>query len=231
MDSPDSTLTPVPFGRPMRETHFLLSPDYNPLNHGSFGTYPKHVQQRLHHVQALSEARPDVFILYNYPRFLDDSRLALAEFMDLPVEELVLVPNASMAINVVLQNLVFERGDVIVHFSTVYGAVEKAVEYLKETTAVGSLNVELEYSVEDDEVVGAFREAIKGAKVEGKRVRIAVFDTITSMPGVRVPWERLCEVCRQEGVLSLVDAAHGVGYMEMGIKEADPDFLVSNLHK
>ena len=125
----------------------------------------------------------------------------------------------------------FAPGDAIVHFSTVYGAVEKLVESLRETTGVGSVCVEVVYPMSDDEVVGAFREAIKAAKAEGKNVRTAVFDTVTSMPGVRVPWERLCEVCREEGVLSLVDGAHGVGYMEMNIGKADADFLVSNLHK
>jgi selenocysteine lyase/cysteine desulfurase len=46
---------------------------------------------------------------------------------------------------------------------------------------------------------------------EGKRVRLVMFDTVLTFPGVRMPWERLVEVCREMGVLSLIDGAHGIG--------------------
>ena len=144
--------------------------------------------------------------------------------------DLVLVQNASVATNTAPRNLVWELpvdgkgGDVAVYFSTGYGAVKKLLESLKETHGVGMHEVEVEYPIDDEELLRRFQEALKKLKGEGKKVRAAVFDTVSSMPGVRMPWEKLCQLC-------MVDAAHGVGHIAMDITGADPDFLVTNLHK
>ena len=215
----------------MREKHFLFAPTYTPLNHGAFGTYPKSVQRRFHDVQALSEARPDEFVRYKYPKMLDESRAALADYLGVPVDEVVFVPNATTAINVVLRSLVFNKGDVIIHLSTIYGSVEKTIEYLRETTLVDNCHVAVEYPIDDDVLVNRYHDAIKAAKSEGKIVRLAVFDTISSLPGARVPWELLVQVCKTEGVLSMVDGAHGVGQISLGLANVQPDFFTSNCHK
>lgn len=60
---------------------------------------------------------------------------------------------------------------------------------------------------------------------------MAVFDTVVSAPGVRLPFERLVGVCRERGVLSLVDGAHGAGCVGMDLGGLDADFWVSNCHK
>ena len=231
MGDADEVLSPCPFGRTMRDTHFLFAPTYNPLNHGSFGTYPKSVQKRLHEAQALSEARPDTFVRYQYPTMLDESRAALADYLGIPVDEVVFVSNATTAINVVLRNLRYEKGDVILHLSTVYGAVEKTIQYLIEMTEVKNVNVEVKYPVDDHVLISQFESAIRVAKSEGLNVKIAVFDTISSMPGVRVPWERLVDVCKAEGVLSMVDGAHGAGHLDLNLARVQPDFFTSNCHK
>ena len=40
---------------------------------------------------------------------------------------------------------------------------------------------------------------------------VAVIDSIASMPGVLLPWQEMVKVCREEGVWSVVDAAHSLG--------------------
>lgn len=227
----EMSLSPCPFGRPMRDGHFLFAPTYTPLNHGSFGTYPKPVQKRFHEVQALSESRPDTFVRYQFPKMLDESRSAMAAYLGVPVDEVVFVPNATIAINVVLRSLVFSEGDVILHLSTVYSAIEKTIEYLRETTKVDNINACVKYPVDDETVVETFHTAIKNAKSNGKVVRVAIFDTISSLPGVRVPWERLVSICKAEGVLSMVDGAHGVGQIDLNLAKVQPDFFTSNCHK
>ena len=210
----------------------MLAPDYTPLNHGSFGTYPISVQKRLHQGQAWSEARPDNFQRYDYPKLLDASRAAMASFLNVPVDEVVFVSNATTAINVVLHNLVFDEGQVILHLSTLYGSIAKMIEYINETRGVENVNVAVEYPIDDDALVSKFQMAIKDVNSGNRqRVKVAIFDTISSLPGVKVPWERLVKVCREENVLSLVDGAHGVGQIDLGLSEVQADFFTSNCHK
>lgn len=40
---------------------------------------------------------------------------------------------------------------------------------------------------------------------------VAVIDSIVSNPGVLLPWKELVNVCAEEGIWSVVDAAHSVG--------------------
>ena len=222
--------TPV-FGHQIRDAHFLFDPQYVPLNHGSFGTYPKSVRTKLREYQDLAESKPDTWVRYDFPTKLYESIAALAEYLDVPPTELALVPNATTGINTVLRSLVFERGDVIVHLSTSYGAVAKAVDYICEITPAESYIVKIVYPIEDMAIIEELRRGIEAVKKSGKTPRIAIFDTISALPGVRVPWERLCEVCKDHKVLSLVDGAHSVGQIKLDLGKVQPDFFTSNCHK
>ncbi|KIY01357.1 uncharacterized protein Z520_02909 [Fonsecaea multimorphosa CBS 102226] len=234
----DDGLSRTEFGRSMRDKHFLFAKDYTNLNQGSFGGYPRPVQKALRRYQEAAEAEPDKFIRYTYPHLLRKSRALLADMLRCPVDELVLCANVTTATNTVLQNLPWEEGDKIVYTSGVYGALEKTIDYIVESTPAESVRIELDLPQSDDKIVDLFRRTLTEEKRKceqaggkGGRVRLAVFDTIVSMPGLRVPFERLVQVCRQEGVLSLVDAAHGVGHIPLNLSELDPDFLVTNCHK
>ncbi|KAF2792744.1 PLP-dependent transferase [Melanomma pulvis-pyrius CBS 109.77] len=210
---------------------FLFAEGHKNLNHGSFGTYPRPVREAMHGFSDASEARPDDFIFYTYPKKLDESRTALAALLSVPVETLVFVPNATTGVNTVLRNLVYEEGDKILYFATAYGACEKTVVHLTETTPVQGVKIEFVHPVEDDWIVDQFRKRVKEEQAKGANVKVAMFDTVVSIPGVRMPFERLTAACKELGVLSLVDAAHGIGHIDLDLAKLDPDFLVSNCHK
>ena len=228
-----SSQVKVAFGRDLRRL-FNFAPDYTPLNHGSFGTYPRNILE--HRTQLLRdwEARECIYNLHTYPVKLRESRATVAPLLgvDVHVDEVVLVANATTGVNVILRNLRYEEGDVILYPSTVYDSCLKTVCSLEETTPVKGYEIEYEYPIEDDELVALFSDTIKRLQKTGKRVRVAVFDTIVSKPGVRVPWERLVQLCREMGVLSLVDGAHAIGHIDMThTGRVKPDFLVTNCHK
>jgi hypothetical protein len=198
---------------------------------GSFGTYPLPIRTVLRSFQDLAEARPDTFIRYQYPTHLNASRSAIASLINAPPKTVVFVPNATTGVNTVLRNLPFEEGDHIVYFATIYKGCNLTVEYITETTPAKAVKVEYTYPVEDEWLVDAFKAKVREVQSAGGKVKVAIFDTVVSMPGVRVPFERLTEACRELGVLSLVDAAHGVGHLGLDVTKLDPDFLTSNCHK
>ncbi|KAK3399605.1 pyridoxal phosphate-dependent transferase [Sordaria brevicollis] len=225
---------PVQFGNSLLK-EFLHDPDYRNLNHGSFGTIPSAIRHHLHHYQSLSESRPDPFIRYRTPALLDESRLAVSSLLNVPLETVVFVSNATLGVNTVLRNIVWHQDglDEILYFDTIYGACGKSIDYVVEDKlgVVQSRVVNLTYPAEDEEVVSAFKEAVAASRREGRRPRLAVIDAVSSMPGVRFPFEDVVRVCKEEGIMSCVDAAQGIGMIDLRIGEVDPDFLVTNCHK
>ena len=199
---------------------------------GSYGTYPTKVRSVLRDFQERAEARPDGFIRYQYRAgLLEKSRNVIADYLAVPSDSCALVPNATTGVETVLRNLVFEAGDVVIVFADVYPAFANTLDYLSRMTPLEVRKIEYTHPVSDSYVCGAFEETIKELKSQHKTPKVALFDTISSIPGVRMPFERLTEVCKSLNILALVDGAHSVGQIHVDLSKLDPDFYVSNLHK
>jgi hercynylcysteine S-oxide lyase len=57
---------------------------------------------------------------------------------------------------------------------------------------------------------------------------VAVIDSIVSNPGVLLPWKEMVQLCREEGVWSVIDAAHSIGQeVDLDLGKVKPDFWVS----
>ncbi|KAK2601237.1 hypothetical protein N8I77_010701 [Diaporthe amygdali] len=223
----------VPFGQAMRNRYFLLDPAYVNLNHGSFGSTVRPVLDTLPAFQDASERAPDRYIRYEYPRLLDTSRHAAAAHLRVDPNELVLVANATTAVNAVLRNLApqWGPGDVILFLDTVYGATRKTIDWVVDTSPVEKMCVTFALPASHVTILDAYREAFAECARQGKSVRIVVLETIPSLPGVRLPFEDMIRVARAEGALTLVDGAHAIGHFPFDLRSLDPDFFTSNCHK
>jgi selenocysteine lyase/cysteine desulfurase len=166
---------------------------------------------------------------------LDISREAVAKVLNAPVETVAFVPNATTGVNTVLRNITWhdDGKDEILYFSTIYGACGKTVEYVSEASRdfVKGREIKVFYPSEDADIISSFKTAIKASRAARKFPRAAVFDTVSSQPGLRVPFEELIKICREEGIMSVVDGAHGIGHIHLDLSALDPDFFVSNCHK
>ncbi|KAF5617975.1 isopenicillin N epimerase [Fusarium tjaetaba] len=217
------------------QKEFMFDPEWRNLNHGSFGTYPQAVRTKFREYQDASEARPDPFIRYEYPKILDENRAAVAKLLNAPVDSVVFVSNATTGVNTVYRNMKWNEDgkDVIISFSTIYEACGKVADYYVDyyDEKVTHREIELTYPLDDDEIIKKFEDTVKKVESEGKRVRICTFDVVSSRPGVVFPWEEMVKACRRLNVLSMVDGAQGIGMVKLDISAADPDFFVSNCHK
>ncbi|KAI0016885.1 putative aminotransferase family protein [Xylariomycetidae sp. FL0641] len=222
----------TPFGAAMRRAHFAFAPSYTPLNHGSYGYTPTPVRDAHRSLQAEADAAPDPFIaLDRHPR-MASARAATARVLRCDVDELVLVPNATTGIDTVLKNLDWRPGDVVLCYEVVYDAVRRGLAWLEERHGLEVHCVPVQWPASDDALVDAGVAAARRINAtEGKRLRLAVVDTVVSMPGLRVPFERLTPALQAEGAMVVVDGAHGIGHIDLDLGRLRPDFFVSNLHK
>ena len=79
------------------------------------------------------------------------------------------------------------------------------------------------------DVLSAELQATQRKIGNGTQLKIvAIIDSITSLPGVYLPWKEMVAICRERGILTVVDAAHSVGQEpNINLSEAGPDFWVS----
>ncbi|KAL7946950.1 PLP-dependent transferase [Trichoderma barbatum] len=218
------------FGRTFGEKYFMFKPGFVHLNQGSYGGYPRQVRDALRSVQDAVQAEPDTFVRYTYPKKVEEIRALVAHHIRAAnKDEIVLIPNATTALNTVLRNLKYHPGDMIAYVQGTYGAIEKTVDYPVESTPVDSVRVPFDPTTDDDDtLVEAFRSVLQ--EHQG-RIRVAIFDTVMSMPGLRMPFERLAQICREFGVLSAIDGAHGIGLIDLDVEKLGADFLTTNCHK
>ena len=181
------------------------------------------------------ETHPDPFIRYEYPKLLDESRVAAAQLLSVPTDTVVFVSNCSTGVSTVLHNLQWDDDckDEILYFNTIYSACAKTIDYVVESrySRVSSQCINLTYPCEDDEILSAFSSAVAASKQAGKRPKVCIFDVVSSLPGMRFPFEAMTAACRAAGILSLVDGAHGIGMVDLDLGNLDPDFFISNCHK
>lgn len=112
--------TVPPFGKAMRK-EFMFADNYIPLNHGSYGTYPRSVHAAKLQWQELAEQRPDWFMRKLYMHELNKCRELAAKAMNAHVSDCVFVTNATTGVNEVLRSLEWNQGDTIMYYSTIYG--------------------------------------------------------------------------------------------------------------
>ncbi|KFY88094.1 hypothetical protein V500_06556 [Pseudogymnoascus sp. VKM F-4518 (FW-2643)] len=173
-----------------------------------------------------------MFLRNTYPDLLEKSRRAVAPLLGVSMDEVVFVPNATTGVNTVIRNLVYQKGDVIVHFSTAYGACEKTIDSLCETEHIERVSVKIDYPVEDEDIISKFKSVVQDLKNDGKTIKLAMFDTVLNFPGARFPWEEMVETCKTLQILSLIDGAHGVGHVDLThLGRVGPDFFTSNCYK
>jgi selenocysteine lyase/cysteine desulfurase len=177
------------------------------------------------------DGRPDPYIRAHHAEHLEKARVAVAEVLNAPKDECVFVKNATTGVATVLYNLNFQSGEAVVFFEPVYGAVEKGIVSLQEHSNLQSRKVPFQFPISEDELESRFREVVRKTRGEGLKVRAAIFDAIVSNPGCRFPFERFTAICREEGILSVVDGAHSVGQIPLDLNTLQPDFFVSNCHK
>ncbi|KAL7415115.1 PLP-dependent transferase [Mrakia frigida] len=230
-----SSLPPPVFGRSLRQ-YWNFSSNYVNLNHGSYGSVPLPVLKAMRERSDRIEENPDRFIVLEAAKELALVRERLAGLVNAPVDEVVVAPNATHAINTVLWNIKWQPGDIILLFTTQYGAIFNTAAHIADVNpGVTLLEIPLIFPTTHAEIVQLVKDTVAKVKKDeektGKKIKLSVVEAISSIPGVVMPWREICTFYKQEGILSVVDGAHELGQLPVDLGTADCDFWAGNAHK
>lgn len=119
--------------------------------------------------------------------------------------------------------------------STTYANVSKTLQYIHDVTPRITLSVlPLAFPLTHAEILETFRKHLRsllrlqdpGSNPNPKIV--CIIDSVIASPGIYMPWKEMVQICKEEGVISIVDAAHSLGQeTNINLAEIRPDFWFS----
>jgi selenocysteine lyase/cysteine desulfurase len=154
------------------------------------------------------------------------TRAALAEFLRVTPDEIIITRNTSESNNLVSNGLDLKIGDEVIvhadnHPSNLKAWHEKARRFGFTVVTVEQKNPHpgMDYYVE------AYTRAMT------PRTRLITLTHLSNTVGDLMPVKELCRLARDRGVLSLIDGAQSFGLLDVNLSEIKPDFYAGSAHK
>lgn len=195
------------------------------LNNAAVSPPPRVVEQAVIEAFRLISRNPDVNMWTRLDASLPSTKDALAALVDCDPAEIALNRNSTEGLSTVIFGVPMQPGDEVVvsewdYPSSIGGWQQRA---LREGIRV--VTVRFDPLDDDDAIVRAYTAALT------PRTRVMQVTHMLHWTGRVLPAQRLCEIARERGVLSLVDGAQTFAQMPVSFRSLACDFFVTSLHK
>ncbi|MCC7126844.1 MAG: aminotransferase class V-fold PLP-dependent enzyme [Acidobacteria bacterium] len=156
----------------------------------------------------------------------EKTREALARFLRVTPDEIIITRNTSESNNLVSSGLDLKAGDEVIvhednHPSNLNAWREKAKRFGFTVITVPQVNPHPGVA----HYLDAYARAIT------PRTKVITFTHVSSTVGDLMPAAELCALARERGVLSLVDGAQSFGLLDVDLWAIRPDFYSGSAHK
>ncbi|MCX8472283.1 MAG: aminotransferase class V-fold PLP-dependent enzyme [Sediminibacterium sp.] len=208
------------------EKEFLLNPEINFLNFGSFGACPKPIFDNYQYWQRLLEYQPVEFLNDVAQVKLEQSRAELGQFIGCHKNDLVYVSNPSYAVNLVVKSLNLKKNDEVLTTNLEYGACDKTWQFYAKKYGFTYVNKPIQLPIISKEQF--IEDFFKGLTPQTK---IIFLSAITSMTALILPYKEICQKAKEKGLLIFIDGAHLPGHVNFNLNEFPCDFFTGACHK
>ena len=214
------------FWREAREQMLLDTGSIN-FNAGTLSPTPKTVFEAVTNLRRRQADSPSDFHWRQVQPLLARSRGRLAQYLNVAPNDLVLLPNVTYAINIVMESLRLPAGSEILTTDHEYGAMLFCLQRYAKQHNCTVRAVKLPYRAKDpQEIVDAVAAGFT------LNTRLLFFSHCTTTTGLILPARGLTELARQKGdALVLIDGAHAPGMIPLDLAEIGADFYGANCHK
>lgn len=214
-----------PFWKSVRE-QFVMPPDLAVMNAANLCPASRPAAEALTRESSSVDTDPSP---NNRARLMPEkekTRVALAEFLRVAPEDVIITRNTSESNNMVSNGLDLKAGDEVLlhednHPSNLVAWQEKAKRFGFSVVVVPQKNPHpgAEYYIE------AFTKAIT------PRTKVMSVTHLTSTVGDMMPAKELAALARSRGILFLLDGAQSFGLLDVNLADIQPDFYSGSAHK
>jgi isopenicillin-N epimerase len=194
------------------------------LNHGSFGAVPVPVTQAQQALRDAIEANPHRFFSEDYEPLLARNRTALAKTLCCDPDGLVFVRNVTEGITAAAAAVRLSAGDEVVTTAHEYDSLLAMWERLCASAGARLRVVDLPIGGEDEWAHTLLAHVTS-------RTRVLYLSHISSSTALMLPVSSILAGVRGADIVTIVDAAHIPGQVDIEISALPVDVYVGNLHK
>ncbi len=205
---------------------FLLRDDITFLNFGSFGACPATVFKQYQQFQLELEQEPVQFITVTGPKYLQESRKALGNYINAKADDLVYVTNPTYAVNTIAKSFPLDPGDEILSSNIEYGACDRTWNYYCKKAGAVYKRHPIRFPIGSKE--DFIQQFIGGIS---SKTRLIFLSHITSTTGLRFPVEEICALAKQRGIITFIDGAHAPGQIPLDLQTLEADIYTGACHK
>ncbi len=205
--------------------HFLFQDGLIMMNNGTVGPMPEPVFNTLIKCFKLQVTNP--FDCYNFiPRKKEEVRAKLARFINASPDEVVMTRNTTEGMNFVANGLDLKEGDEVLLSSMEHPAGTHPWKLKEKRYGIKIKEVPLGLPPKSvDEIVNAFQKAIT------LRTKVISISHTVYISGLMFPLKELSKMAHEKGVLVVADSAHGIGMLDLNMKQLGVDFFASSPYK
>ena len=199
---------------------FLIPRDRIYLNNGTLGPSPAVV------VDAVAEHTRRVASTFPPGVAWEDLKGALGAFLGADPDGFVFPRNTTEAMSFVAQGLPLSPGDEILttDHEHIGGLCPWELVAARKGASLRTFSLPVPASSADE-----LRETVGSALSE--RTRVLSLSHVTFTTGTVLPVREVAELCREKGIIFVVDGAHPPGMMRVDLSSWNPEFYASSPHK
>jgi selenocysteine lyase/cysteine desulfurase len=226
-----SALPPTPaapdekFWQSVRD-QFIMPPDLAMLNAANLCPASAPVLEMMYQLTKDMDRDPSFDNRAKLGEGREATRKALAEFLRVTPEEIIITRNTSESNNLVSNGIDLKAGDEVLitadnHPCNNVAWKQKAKRYGFTVKEIPVPNPH----PGPEHYIDAFTKAITA------NTKVIAFTHLTSTVGDLFPAKALCKLARDRGILSLVDGAQTFGLIDVDLSDMQPDFYSGSAHK
>ena len=206
---------------------FVLKPGLTYMNTGTEGSMPRKVLARMrNYFKEFAEdpwaasVEHDCFCYFMY-----EIIEKVAAFLGADPDEIVMTTNTTEGMGFAANALDLHEGDEVL--TTLHFHPYNTCWFIaRDRRNVRVTELELTTPAQSkEEIIDSFAQAIT------PQTRVMSFCHINFSTGLRMPVKELCQLARDNGIITVVDGAHAIGMLDYDLHELGCDFYACSPHK
>lgn len=156
----------------------------------------------------------------------ENSKQRLADFLQIPVDELAFTRNTTESLNNIISGYPWKKGDEVIIGDQDYGSMVAAFKQAEKRFGIRIKIAAVPLKpANDEQVIQAYMQHA------GKKTRVIHLTHLINITGQVLPVAAICRVAHKKGIEVMVDAAHSNAQLNFNLPMLEADYVAASLHK